>query len=381
MKKLYWRPQKVSLWLLWVVAFTAMVGLLFVETFHIREKQAHYSAKIQAANLAQQAFRLIGQERARQGLPINPESDPSNSGLIGDLISEVTTNPGNLPAKQTSVNPNFAGVVVHLLKLIDIEEGDKIAVGLSGSFPAINICVLSALKVLKIDPIIISSTGSSQWGANLPTLTWPDMERVLAEKMLWTFRSVALSRGGIDDRALGLPKENRKMLDEIIDRNKTRALIVRNYSESVEKRMELYRQHSGGDEIKAYINVGGGTSSVGTKVGKRMFKPGLNKSLPRGVFNIDSVMTRFGADDVPIIHLSKINTLADRYGLPIQPQTIPSPGDGKVFIKEVRSNLLIIVVLLLILVLLYLFIRLDWGYRFLNTGRRERSSSQPERMV
>ncbi len=381
MKKLYWRPQKVSLRLLWIVALVAVAGLIFAETFHVREKQPNYSEKLQAAKLALQAFQVIGQERARMGHPIDPEADPAGSGLIGELITSVTTNPGHLPSKQTSVNPNFAAVVVHLLKRAGVGEGDRVAVGMSGSFPAINICVLAALRVLKVDPIIISSTGSSQWGANLPDMTWPDMERLLAEKMVFPFRSVALSRGGIDDRGLGLSKKNRKMLDEIIERNKLTALTVKNYAESVEKRMAFYREHAGAADIKAYINVGGGATSVGTKVGKRMFKPGLNRSVPRGAVQIDSVMTRFGLEGVPVIHLIKIDTLAERYGLPIQPSRIPSSGEGKIFLKEVRSDLLVAIVLFVILLLLFVFVRLDWGYRLLSSGKRERPSTQPERMV
>jgi poly-gamma-glutamate system protein len=367
--------------LLWVVAFVAVAGLIFAESYHVREKQPHFAEKLQAAKLARQSFELIKQERARLNIPVDPESDPAGSGLIGELLTGVTTNPGHLPSKQTSINPNFAGVVVQMLKRIGAEEGDKVAVGFSGSFPAINICVLAALKVLKVEPIIISSTGSSQWGANLPLLTWPDMERLFAEKSLLPYRSVALSRGGIDDRALGLPKKNREHLDVIMQRNKIPALAVKNYLDSIDKRMELYRQQAGGAEIKAYINVGGGTSSVGTKVGKIMFRPGLNRTLPRGAMEIDSVMTRFGLEGIPIIHLSSINRLAERYGLPIQPQRIPVTGEGKIYIKEVRSDLLVVATLLVILFLLIIFIRLDWGYRFLSSGKRESTSTQPERMV
>ncbi len=132
----------------------------------------------------------LGRKRLRKNLPIDPESDPAQTGLIGELLSPLTTNPGHLPAKQTSANPNFSAVIIHLLKRAGVKEGDKVAVGFSGSFPALNICVLAAIDTLKADPIVISSAGSSQWGANHPDFMWPDMEKLLHEKHVFPYRSV-----------------------------------------------------------------------------------------------------------------------------------------------------------------------------------------------
>ena len=71
------------------------------------------------------------------------------------------------------------------------------AVSFSGSFPALNIAVLSAARVLDLHPVIISSVGSSMYGANQPEMTWLDMERILADKGLFPYRSNAASLGGI----------------------------------------------------------------------------------------------------------------------------------------------------------------------------------------
>lgn len=381
MKKLYWRPQRISLRLLLLVAGISIVGLLFVEGYQVKEKQPYHAEKIRAARLALQAFNVIKQERLKRGHPIDIESDPAETGVIGELLTSVTTNPGHLPSKQTSVNPNFAAVIVRFLKRAGVEEGDVVAVGVSGSFPAINISLFAALATIKAEPVIITSTGSSQWGANLPDFMWPDMERVLQMKNIFPYRSIALSRGGIDDRALGLTKKSRKMLDNVIERNRLPKLDVKNYKDSVEQRMHLYLSHAGEKDIKAYVNVGGGTTSVGTKVGKRMFKPGLNRTAPRGPLAIDSVMTRFAQQETPVIHLTKINQLAERYGLPIQPAKTPPVGDGKIFYKEVRSRLLALIVLGIIILTLVGFVRLDWGYRLVAGARREKGSSKPEQMV
>ena len=144
--------------------------------------------------------------------------------------------------------------------------------------------------------------------------------------------------------------------------------------------MELYTTHAGDEGIKAYINVGGGTTSVGgTKVGKKMFKPGLNRSMPRAAGSIASVMTSFASEGLPIIHMTRINTIATRYGLPLQPTQIPAVGEGKVFIRETYNQWLVGGTLLTILLLLGAFFRFDWGYRIFTTNRREKKSAYPEK--
>ncbi|MCA9068751.1 MAG: hypothetical protein KDA84_07500, partial [Planctomycetaceae bacterium] len=53
------------------------------------------------------------------------------------------------------------------------------------------------------------------------------------------------------------------------------------------------------------------------------FRPGLNRHLPEAELPVDSVMGHFLSQGTPVIHLSQITTLARRYQLPVQPQTVP----------------------------------------------------------
>ena len=54
------------------------------------------------------------------------------------------TNTGSLEAKRTTLNPNWAAVVVQLLFDAGVERGGTIAIGVSGSFPALNLAAFSA---------------------------------------------------------------------------------------------------------------------------------------------------------------------------------------------------------------------------------------------
>jgi poly-gamma-glutamate system protein len=381
MKKIYWRPHRVSATALFLITLLSLAALVSVENIKLKKQQRWYPEKMAAARLARNGFELIKQERLRRGVPIDPEADPSGSGLIGASMTSVTSDTGYLPAKQTSINPNFAAVIVHLLKLAGVKEGDVVAVGPSGSFPSINICAYAAIHVLKLKPIIISSASASQFGANDPDFLWIDMERVLTERRLWSYRSVASSRGGIDDRAFGLSKEGRRLIDEAIRRNGLQFLDVKSSAEGAQRRMQTYSEQSGGHPIKAYINIGGGTASVGTTVSKKLFKPGLNRTAPRGAIGLDSVMGRFVTEGVPVIHMVYVVELAQRYGLAIQPTAMPPIGEGKVFVKLEHNTWLAIVGLFLILLCMVAFIRMDLGFRILRPQRNEKGDAHPEQMV
>ncbi|MFH1130929.1 MAG: poly-gamma-glutamate system protein [Pseudomonadota bacterium] len=381
MKKLYWRPHRMSARVIFLLATFALVGLVLVESFRVQVRQQYYREKLQAAKLTLKAFQIIKEERLKRGIPIDAKTDPARSGLIGSLISPITTVTGQLPAKQMSINPNFAAVIVHLLKRCEISPGDIVALGTSGSFPALNIAALAAVKVLKAKAVVISSVSSSQWGSNHPQFAWPDMERILVRRGILPTRSIAVSLGGIDDLAIGLNESGRQLLEAVIARSKLPKLDVENFEDSLKKRMTLYRQYSGGEDIKAYINIGGGTTSVGTRVGKQLFKAGLNRWIPRGASAIDSVMTRFAKIGVPVIHITRISELAQRYGLPLDSKSIPTVGEGKIFVREEYSLWLTGGVLLVIFVLMVGLLRFDLAHRLFSSTMGPAEDKNPEQMV
>jgi poly-gamma-glutamate system protein len=381
MKKIYWRPHRVSNMGLFLIALLSLGGLVSVENLKVKRRQPHFEEKVAAARLARNAMEVIKQERLRRKVPIDLEADPAKSGLIGISMSTVTTDTGFLPAKQTSINPNFAGVLVDLLKRCGVREGDLVAVAPSGSFPAINISAYAALQTLKLKPLIISSAAASQWGANIPELLWIDMERILFERHLFNFRSVAASRGGVDDRGFGMSREGRRILDEAILRNGLQPIEVKSVADSINRRMQIYEEQAGGGSIKAYINIGGGTASVGATVGKKLFKPGLNRVAPRGAGGIDSVMTRFINEGVPVIHMVYVNELAERHGLPQAPTSMPRIGEGKIYFQAEYSTWLAALALAIILLALVAFIRMDIGFRILRPKGPPHGEGHPEQMV
>lgn len=378
MRKVYWRPQGISESVLLLLAVISLVSLLTVEFFQAEARQPAYQEKMTASLLALEAFQTVKEERLRRDPDLVLEADPAESGLIGQLISPVTSNTGKLEAKQTSVNPNFAAVFVHLLYRAGVEEGDVVAMGPSGSFPALNICAYAALKTMGARPIIISSISASQWGANDPEFLWIDMEKVLYERGIFPFRSLAASIGGIEDKGLGMPLEGRRLISERIQESGVPLLKPKNYEDSIEKRMNLYREAAGELPIKCYISIGGGTVSVGTKVGKTLFHSGLNYRLPPGAVAIDSVMARFSSEGLPVIHMVNIDRLATEYGFPLQPTSVPSVGVGTVFVRRQYNPYLAGGSLALIFFALYAFIRSEWGHLIIHSLPRRKAGGHIE---
>lgn len=382
MKKLYWRPQSVSLKALSLVGVLALAGLVAVERFQTKNKQSHFDEKMTASQLSLSAMESIRKARVNLGYPIDPTVDPAKSGLIGIPMSSVTSVSGVLEAKQTSVNPNFAAVVLEMLMKAGVEEGDTVAVGCSGSFPALNVSVYAALETLKAKPIIISSASASQWGANIPKLLWIDMERLLNEEGKFSFRSMAVSMGGFEDSGMGISPEGNRDIAAAIKRNGFTMLDPqKDFTAKIDERFDFYKSEAKGASIKAYINIGGGAISNGRKVGKKLFRPGLNKRPPLGVKKVDGLMSRFISEGTPVIHLVNINTLADRYSIELSPTITPAIGKASVFSQTGYNRWLAGAVLALILGSLFGFIRSDIGHRLLASDGKKKGGSHPEPMI
>lgn len=378
MQKLYWRPARISSLVHLLVAIIAIAGLLSVERFQVIQVQQHFEKKLQAANRMHRGMEIIRLYRIKYVAEVDREVDPADSGMIGAANSSITTSTGSLAAKRTSANPNWAAVLVDQLLEAGVQPGELVAVGVSGSFPSLNLAAFVAAEVLELDFVSIASVGASSFGANFTEFTWLDMERILIEAKVISRGSAAGSLGGTLDRAVGIPKSSRKRLRAALDRNRIPFIEVAEELSSIDQRMKIYDDYAGGRRIAAYINVGGSLVSIGEKSAKRLYRPGLNlKPNPRGI-GVDSVMMRFLRDGVPVINMSKVVALAERYGMPVEPTELTPAGSGLVFEKREHSRPLVAGLLVFLLFTVYGLLKLEFGARLTALGGRRR---QMERMV
>ena len=256
-KTVYRRPSKVSRGTLLFVSILSIAGMALVQA--VPQKPVDdLSLKLQAVRRAEIAMRTIKEERQRRKHSLDKRFDPLQTGLIGLPLSKVTSKPADLMAKQLSTNPNFAAVIVDLLSQAGVKKGDTIAIGWSGSFPALNISLAAAADAMELKPIVVASALSSQYGANMEDYAWLDMEKTLVDAEILRVRSQAVSIGGAGDRAMEMDDETKSCVATIAERVGVPMLDTPRRTIAVDRRMKLYQELAGDNKIKAYVNVGGG---------------------------------------------------------------------------------------------------------------------------
>jgi poly-gamma-glutamate system protein len=352
--KNYWREMfipsaksKLSLLILLLVAVA-----LFIWSYNSRVfvKEKYFEEKLAAAKLMQKAEQIIREYRMSQGIFIDELNDPNKTTLIGEKYSLITTDRGSLEAKLTTLNPNFAAATVDLFKKAGLKNGDLVAVSCTGSMPGLNIAVMSAAKVLGLDLVIISSVGASMFGATDPDFTWLDMESLLYKKGIFPYKSVAASLGGGRDLGRGLNKTGRDLIINAIKRNNVRLVHEKSLEKNIKKKMRLFTKASD-KEIKLYVNIGGGLSSLGNAINGKLLTPGLHRYISTKNISVKGTMFLFAEKGIPIIHLLDVTRLAEMYNLPIAPVPLPEPGTGSVFVEE-RYNLTVAAIVLGIMIIL-----------------------------
>ncbi len=287
-----------------------------------------------AAERTAQAYEAIKEYRLQTGIGIDTLDDPQESGLIGVDKSSITTDIGDLESKLTSVNPNWSAMVIDNLMKANIKPGDAVAVGMTGSFPALDAAVLIALETYGAEPLWIASEGSSNWGANVPGLTWLDMERILREQGILKGKAIAATLGGANNAGGGLTHEGRDILRKTIHDNKVPLIETLPLSATIEKQLEAYAKAAGNIPIRLYINIGGGLGSLGTSRVAGVLKPGLTS--PRFYLEIKDEpvhgnVAHFLKRGIPVLNMLNIVTLARNSGLPVAPGAMPDPGVGPLF--------------------------------------------------
>ena len=339
-----------------------------------------YDSKIKAANLMKQCIQSLKKSRLENSIFIDIENDPNETGLVGVPYSLITTDEGDLDAKLTTLDPNFSAVIVDLLFTAGLEKNDTIAVMLTGSMPGANIALLSACQVMGIHPIIISSIGASQWGANQVDFTWLDMEDILIQNKLINSRSVASSIGGRNDMGRLLSPLGRDLIMENI-KNYDLPLIRENrLADNIKKRTDIYNEYHPIDKYDGVVNIGGGVASLGTSFNYRLIPPGIvNRSDIVDIDNssgIEGAFSYFLKRNITGLHILNIKSIIENYNLPFAPIPHPKIGEGVLYAKE-RYNLTIVFLCFLILTGSVAFI----GYKSKKQIREHLTKYEPDSLL
>ncbi len=356
------RPSLRSIWSLIGLAILAMILYLISQSTYTTVQDP---VKIAAAEKMQQCMDVLKKESLQRGHIIDENNDPNMTGLIGVMrdSSNITTSYGTLSQRLTSLNPNMAALMVEFLREANVDSLDLVAVGLTGANPGANLALYAAMETMRLRPVIITSVGSAEFGANRDDFTWLDMENVLYKNNMISFRSRLASLGGYKDRGGGVGKYGRKVIREAISRNglnPDELWVPRDSDESVvEKRWNAYQRYlPAREKYAAFINIGGGYGNVGILENAKIVRNGVNPSLVKLEFDQPGVMTQF-AETMPVIHLYDMVKLAERYDLPVDPEPLPQVGNGSIFESKRRNVTVASIALAIILLALTMVVFFD----------------------
>ncbi len=336
-----------------ILSAISLVGFIISINSTTIDISPSYDLKIKAAILMEKSMSILKEKRMESGVFIDDENDPNETGLVGSPFSLITTDEGDLDAKLTTLDPNFSAGMVELMFEMRLQQGDTIAILLTGSMPGANIAVLTAAKAIGLVPIMITSVGASQWGANHVDFTWLDMEEILFNNGFISNRSIAASIGGRNDMGRLLSPAGRDIIISNISKHKLPLIKNTKLAENIDERMKLFSGYRNPKAFSAMINIGGGVASLGTSFNSKLLNAGIVKksdvidiSLREG--GIEGVLSKFAKNNVPILHVLNIKSLTELLNMPFAPIPIPEIGVGGLYAEE-KYNIFIATVCLVII--------------------------------
>ncbi|HPS38146.1 MAG TPA: poly-gamma-glutamate system protein [Candidatus Cloacimonadota bacterium] len=355
-----YRPSLKSGWSLIILMVVAVGLFVLAQLSYVTIKTENYETKVASAKLMQAFMDTIRTEILHSGIQIDPIDDPLLTGLIGTRISSITTDRGLLSEKQAALNPNLAAVFVEEFDKLKLEPGDYVAVGLTGSNPAVNLALYAAMQTMKLKPVIITSLSSASYGANKEQLTWLDMESMLYRSKMINFKSSYASLGGAEDLAIGLTDNGIKMLQEAMHRNIVPQIIGADLQENIEIRQSAYQDQLPQEtRYKAFINIGAGLANVGSEPIAKVIPEGINRKLAEREYEKEGMIILMSKKNVPVLNFRRVLRWTKKYDLPSQLLEKPIAGEGTVFSTKVHNIMISSICLFLLVVAIVLVIVFD----------------------
>ena len=371
------RPQIQKTRVLVLIALFNLLMVYISVNSKVKVFQIGYNDKIKAAKIMQ---KTINGYKKNINYEIS-DKDLYTSGLLGIQTSIITTKEevsgrDVLSSKVACTHPNFASAIVEMFYEMNLESGDTVAVSMTGSFPGANIAFLSACKAMNIKPVIISSAGSSSWGANRPEYSWPAIETLLYENNLISYKSVAYSIGGGNDIGDNLSYEGNILISDVIFNllsDDTEFVNEPTLIENVNRKMNIYTKYHNLDKYDLFVNIGGGAASLGYGLEKDSLQVGIVSPLDIEYIESESFKNSlsyaFLDSDISMINIKNINKLGPQYNL-YPPSLDNEILKGPLFVKYENYNPVVIIIGLLSSLLIIIVIGV---YSHLQIKRRMES--------
>lgn len=346
------KHHHLTLALVLLFLFAVSMYQMLEKFYTVNEPRPDRQVMLSARQLAKKWFDVLSEEKRARGIPFCTDSPIAYQALLGEEFSSITTSLGSLEAKEIATNPEFAALTVRLLHDAGIDSGDHVGVTISGSFPALALSVLAAVQTMHLQPLIFSSVGASNYGANQPNFAWPDIEKILQERRELQFASRLMTPGGDEDRTGGLFDSSLAEVKMICQRNDVTLFVPGSLQESIRTKLNILEAH----KIHVLINIGGNQSCLGACAHGAVIPNGYHERIDICRDADRGLLMRCNERGIPILHFLNIKELAARYQMDLAPGRIMQEAPFLYQRRKIES-FPVICSLILIILSLY-FIRL-----------------------
>ncbi len=274
----------------------------------------------EAESIMRRAAAVVRDAKTAAGLPVERGSDDASGALVGSEITPLVTTLGSLEAKRLAASPAWARVLTVELARQGIGDGSIVAANFSGSFPGLNLAVVSAAQALGATLVAATSVTASTWGATDPGFTWPEIEvRLVRAGVFAKPATAAISVGGAGDRGTDLEPEAREAARRIAA-DCARALGATllepaSFEEAVRARIAAFDERRGAAALAVFINVGGVEASLGRSPAILKMRNGWLEPFPPTRDEDAGVIARLSARGTPVLHLLNVRELGERWGV------------------------------------------------------------------
>ena len=324
------------MWLALAAAVSIALWLVLEQALQ-RPIHPQFAEMLMAARSMQAASRVLWMEKDARGLTPSAQADPNRTGMIGQEYTPITTTIGELPAKRTATNPDFAAALVRQIASLQLARGTPVVIVVSGSFVGGDIAAITATETLGLRPIVIASLSASMWGANEPEFNLTDMLASLRERNVIRTRAVAAVLGGGGAIGGSMDADGVAALRRSAARDGVPIVEARPVAAVIDALLTRINAAAAHARPGAVINVGGALIGLGSCRESYEWSPGLTRRAPPCSDGTPGLAMRLAADGLPVLHIINMRRLALEWGLPFDPTPLPIPGNNTAIYGSAKS--------------------------------------------
>ena len=315
-------------WLALAAAVSIALWFVFEQAL-LRPNHPQFAEMLMAARSMQAASRVLWMEKDARGLTPSAQADPNRTGMIGQEYTPITTTIGELPAKRTATNPDFAAALVRQMASLQLARGTPVVIVVSGSFVGGDVAAIAATETLGLRPIVIASLSASMWGANEPEFNLIDMLSTLRERNVIRTRAVAAVLGGGGAIGGRMDPDGVAALRRSAARDGVPIIEARPVATLIDALLARITAAAGDTGPGAVINAGGALIGLGSCRESYEWPPGLTRRAPTCSDGTPGLAMQLAADGLPVLHIINMRRLALEWGLPFDPTPLPIPGNNR----------------------------------------------------